>query len=589
MSYVSRHAACSGALLVMFGARLGAQAQLPPAIVACNGQRISNIVIRSEPPIYGSTAARIPIVLKTQQLVHVTTQPFVIRNFLLLRTGDRCTEARRAESERILRAQPYLADARIVAMRGDGDDEVELDVQTVDEIASIAALRVNVNESPYVQKVRLGSQNMAGRGFYLSGEWEDGRAYRDGYFGRLTTSQVFGYPFQFTFTGARHPVGSELLSQLSRPFFTDFQRFAWELTIGRRADYLSFARLGDEPLSVRTERSFGDIGVVGRIGAPGLASLLLGFSVSREDERTSAEPSLLLDSGEVRLPVDSSLARMYPQNASARLNALFGFRRVRFIPVSRFEALEGTQDMRAGFQAGVLLGRGLMKLGSSTEDAFVSFDAYTGIGNPRSFLAARAQLEGRHALGTDMWDRGLSTATIHWYQRMADRQTLFTRLVWSGGWHETVPFQLVLGDREAGVIGFLGSRVGGGKRVVGRLEDRVYLGRVTGSSSVGASAFVEAGKVWAGDVPFGVTSPVAASVGVGLLAAVPPRSQRLWRLEAAVRVSQDADAGRLEFRFTNQDRARALLNEPPDVTRSRLRSVPTNMFVWPRGWLLDRR
>jgi hypothetical protein len=152
-----------------------------------------------------------------------------------------------------------------------------------------------------------------------------------------------------------------------------------------------------------------------------------------------------------------------------------------------------------------------------------------------------------------------------------------------------VPFQLVLDDREAGIIGFVGSRAGGGRRVVTRIEDRWYLGRPTGSAALGVTAFVEGGKLWAGDTPFGVTTPLAASAGVGLLAAVPPRSQRLWRLDVAARLTDDPHASRWEVRLTNRDRTRERFGEPPDITRSRMRSVPTNLFVWPSGWGLQRQ
>jgi hypothetical protein len=68
--------------------------------------------------------------------IHTTTQPNVIHRFLLLAEGDACDELRRAESERILRAQPFIAEAtvRVVANANGG---VDLDVVTTDEVLTM--------------------------------------------------------------------------------------------------------------------------------------------------------------------------------------------------------------------------------------------------------------------------------------------------------------------------------------------------------------------------------------------------------------------------------------------------------------------
>lgn len=563
------------------------EAQPSGGLTFCAGQRITRVIVRTEPPIYGSRAARLPIVARTQRMLHVNTRASVIRDFLLLQPGDRCNEARRAESERILRAQPYLADARVLVL-DDGPNQVELDVHTVDEVATVAALRIATDNSPYVRKVRLGSQNVAGLGFYLSGEWQSGLAYRDGIAGRLITSQLWGEPLQFTLTGARRPLGGDWLVELSQPFLTDFQRLAWDAVLGMDADYQGYHRADGEPIALRTDRRFGTVGFITRVGAPG-ALALVGSSVSYEREETARQPVFIRDTGLV-FTSDPVLDGRFGEQRTARVNLLLGFRDISFLRVTGFEALEGPQDVWRGFQVGTLAGKGLRRLfGTDRDDIFLNADAYFGFGNARTFLASRAAVESGRDQATGSWNRGLGTANVTWYRRLLTSHTLVSRVVWSGGWRSLVPFQLVLDDNEAGVIAFSGSRAGGGRRVIGRVEDRWYIGRPSGSVAVGAAMFVEAGKLWAGDVPFGVTTPVAVSAGIGLLAAVPPRSQRLWRLDLAARLTDDPHAGKWELRFTNRDRTRELLAEPPDVTRSRMRSVPTNLFVWPRGWALQRQ
>jgi hypothetical protein len=68
-------------------------------------------------------------------------------------------------------------------------------------------------------------------------------------------------------------------------------------------------------------------------------------------------------------------------------------------------------------------------------------------------------------------------------------------------------------------------------------------------------------------------------VSVGLLAAVPPRSKRLWRLDLAFPVSADPRA-RFEIRLTKTE-TRGFWREPSDVARARAGAAPSTIFTWP--------
>ena len=104
--------------------------------------------------------------------MHTTTQPDLIRRFLLLHPGDPCNELRRAESERILRAQPFIAEASVRPVLAP-DGGVILDVETSDEVALVAGVAAGPG-SPPVRFARLGDANLSGRGIYFAGDWRDG-------------------------------------------------------------------------------------------------------------------------------------------------------------------------------------------------------------------------------------------------------------------------------------------------------------------------------------------------------------------------------------------------------------------------------
>ena len=76
--------------------------------------------------------------------------------------------------------------------------------------------------------------------------------------------------------------------------------------------------------------------------------------------------------------------------------------------------------------------------------------------------------------------------------------------------------QLTLGALPGGVRGYRNSRVVGAVRSVARVEERWSLGQVTRHVGLGLATFADAGRLWAGDAPFGVNSGVKAGVGTGL-------------------------------------------------------------------------
>ena len=54
----------------------------------------------------------------------------------------------------------------------------------------------------------------------------------------------------------------------------------------------------------------------------------------------------------------------------------------------------------------------------------------------------------------------------------------------------------------------------GGQRLVGRLEDRFRVGRPFGYGDLGLAWFADFGKLWRGDVPYGVATPVRTGAGM---------------------------------------------------------------------------
>ena len=544
--------------------------------VPCKGQMISRIEVSSRPPFEVKGTGYQQRLARQLTSLHATTNPEVITRFLALKPGMACSELRRLESERILRAQPYLADASVTAFADDAGG-VYLSVVTVDEVSLVLG-GGGSGAPPYLRAMRLGEENFMGEAVSVVAQWRYSEDFRDNYSARILDYQFLGKPWHFRAEGARNELGGNWGLELSHPFLTDLQRISWRSNAGSREDYRYFRRPDEDPAAVMLQRTFGDIGGVVRVGPPGKLGLL-GASISYEDEIPQRSP-IFVSEGVTMPDTSTVLFDRYARHSVTRINALAGFRDVKYLRVNGFESLDGNQDMRRGFEIATVLGRGVGLFGGMEKDLFASANIYAGAGTPLAFAAIEGTIEGRRHSRSERWDGVLGSGRFATYLKAAPRQTILTSFEWSGGWKQRIPFQLTLADRDGGPRGYRDSWLAGGRRAVLRLEDRIFVGHVKEFASVGVAPFADFAKLWRGDVPFGVNSDINATAGFSILASVPQRSQRMWRLDIAYPFERGSGA-KLRVRLVSRDFSRVFWREPADVNRNRERSIPTSVFNWP--------
>ncbi len=571
-----RVVACVTACALWGGWAGAAGAQAGPARVPCSGQRIDAITITSRAPTVAGVRS-IPVVAEIARAVHTTTQPDVIARFLLVRVGDRCSERRRAESEHILRAQPFLADASIDVLAADSGG-VTLDVQTIDEVAAVFSATVKP-KAPVFTGLRLGDANAGGEGVYMAGHWWQEAGLRDGYSFAVKDYQFLGQPYQATALASRDPLGGEYHFNIQRPFLTDLQRVAWRVQRGRSNRYVRFVDDTGGTHADLLSRDYADAGGLARIGPPGRLALV-GVSISHETAYAGTAPILISERGtspDPSFPLDGR----YASHNASRVNALLGYRQLRYVRSTGLEGLRDVQDVPVGVEFGALLGKSTPFLNSRDHDVLVGGEFYAGAGDSASVVRLRAEGEARRPDAGPRWDGILTSGQLSWYRRMSRTHMLVTSVDWGGGWRVRVPFRVNLAGTEGGLLGMPEGLAQGGRRAIARIEDRVLLESAgQGFADFGVAFFADAGRLWAGDVPFGTTTPVQYSVGVSLLAAIPSRSARLWRLDLAV-PNVPGRGFRLALRLSRNDGSIGFWREPTAVAIARERSVPASLFNWP--------
>jgi hypothetical protein len=257
-------------------------------------------------------------------------------------------------------------------------------------------------------------------------------------------------------------------------------------------------------------------------------------------------------------------------------------RRIRFERVQGFDALVGAQDVRVGMQIGAVVGQSIGLLGGRDRDRFVSGNVYAGYGGERSFVGMQAVSEARYDRNDRDWDSHVTSARVAYYAKPTQRQLWLSEIEFGSGHDMRAPFQLSLAARDGGLMGYRKSRQPGAQRLLLRSEHRLVVPTALRNvGDFGVAVFAEAGKLWASNtVPYSVTTPVRSAFGVSLLAAVPPRSRRLWRVDFAIPAG--GDPGRkFEVRFSSDDRTRVFWREPRDVLQARERTIPSSLFTWP--------
>jgi hypothetical protein len=536
--------------------------------VLCTGQPISEIEVRTRGP-FGETRKpwyRAP--LRLLEELHTTTKPSVVRRYLLVREGERCTENRLRETERLLRTYPFFASARVGAY-DDGRGGVKVIVVTTDELTAVVTAGFRGSRPT---AVALGERNVGGTGTEIVGAWRD-EDHRDGYGLAAVDHQFLGLPYELALLAERGDLGERRwLVQVAKPFLIEEQRRAWRVTATESDEVFPFWReASDEPVELAIARRFIDVGGVFRLGPPGRLSLF-GVSFSREEDAPGL-PVHRDTSGEA-----ATLLGRYERRRNARINALWGFRSLSFDRMERIDALTATQDVGRGVQIGLLFGRSLNILATADDDIFLAADLYMGAGSGRTLVRLDARGEGRQNYDANEWDGILATSRVSVYQLLGARHTLEMDVEWSGGWRQRNPFQLTLGGHQSGVRGYRRARESGAQRMIVRLEDRWLFDTWHEDADVAGAMFVDAGQLWAGDAPYGSDTPLRVGAGVGILAAVPSGSRRTYRLELAFPLHHAAGS-RWEVRLRTTSVGLPIgWREPGDVARSRERAVPRSVF-----------
>ncbi len=539
----------------------------------CDGRPIRSIRIDAR-TVFSEDDSLIPPFIRTLgNALHWQTTEETVRRDLLFAVGEPCDLLRLAETARLLRARPYVRSALVVPL-ADSAGGVDIVVQTRDEFSLEVRVSTPGTDGLPFRRISVTEDNLLGRGLRLQGIYDNfGR--RAAFYGAWLDHHLFGRRIEAELTAGKSEVGPVGEETVQSAFESEFDRLAWRES----------ARYRDEPFPLVSTTlgavleplvaTGGDVGVAGRFGRPGELQIV-GAVLSAERVRVEGPP--LASTPDLDSAAAAAVAGRFQEQRHLRLHAILGARRLVFHPHRGLDAVHGVEDFPEGAQGGLVLGKSLIGGSGWQQDWFSAGEYLVGRELGRGGLIfSRAKIEGRYLASAGRWDGVLADGELLVYD-IGPRATLLLGARAAGGWDTETPFQLLMGGTD-GLRGYGSATLPVGRRVVLNAEDRYYLGSVFGFADVGAVAFAETGRGWAGDALFGVNTGMLSSVGVGLRVASPVGSRRVYRLDLAMPLNRGLGP---ELRLAIGQQIGIANGEPRDVVRSRERISSVTVFDFPR-------
>lgn len=342
----------------------------PDSTVRCDGMTVQHIGVETNRPAFKGALGWWRKLARSLGMHHQTTASGLVRRFVSLEPGQECTEFRRTESERILRAQPFLADATVTTRQIRGS--IWVNVSTVDEVPLVAGTRLR---GAKLQALNLGTMNFLGAGMHIEGRWEEGRTNRDGFGGKFAHRQLLGRPYALVVEGQRRPLGEHFSGGLSHPFYTDLQRIAWHAGYFMSKDLAQLRRPDRTTLLQPVDRAMWNVGGVVRIGRQRKLGLV-GAMVLGERIVPRHDFSLIdTVTGRVMPTTDTIGVRRYSPYDATSIAQVLGVRALSYSRMRGLDAIEAEQDVATGTQIGMMFGtRPWARV--PLRESFASVDAY---------------------------------------------------------------------------------------------------------------------------------------------------------------------------------------------------------------------
>ncbi len=432
---------------------------------------------------------------------HIVTRDSVIEQQLLFRSGDPFSQRILEESERLLRANNYLFDARITPIRYE-EGVVDIRVWTRDLWTLMPGLSVSRSGGENRTRVQLSEQNLLGLGVKLRVSHTENVdrdstsfEYFDKNLGNSWTSAFFKY--------SDSSDGGTTQFNLKRPFYALDTRWSAGARYFDDEREESFYDLGNEVAEYKSESE--------------IHSAFWGWSTGLIDGWARRwTTGIVYDDRDFSAVPDGELPSLVPEDRKL-IYPFLGFELLQdnFQTASNRDQFERTEDFFLGTRLVARLGFATESFGSDRDAIIYSLSASNGYGSIQRkalFLSAWASGRVEHGESTNT-QVGVNT---RYYNQITEKRLFFMTL--EGSWGNNLDLDnLVDLGGDTGLRGYPLRYQTGDSRFLATAEQRYFTDWYPFRLfRVGGAIFADIGRTW-GDNPVGGPSlGWLKNVGIGL-------------------------------------------------------------------------
>jgi outer membrane protein assembly factor BamA len=451
------------------------------------GAIIGRIIIEKQNVFDTSKPGENKSIFRLANRWHIITRDKVIGQQLLFRTGDRYSRRLLEESERLLRKNNYLYDAKITPITYE-NGVVDIRVWTRDLWTLMPGISVSRSGGENRSRVELSEQNLLGRGVKLRVSYVDNVDrdstsfdYFDRNLGNSWTSAFFKY--------SDSSDGGTIRFNLIRPFYAMDTHWSSGLTILDDERNDSFYDLGNEVAEYKSETATHSTFWGWSAGLKGGWTKRWTTGVVYDDRKFSAVPNGQLPS---LIPDDRRL--VYP---------FIGFEILQdhFETASNRDQIERTEDFYLGTRLTANLGWASESFGSDRDALIYRASASKGFGSiQRKALFLSSWTSGRVEHGESANTR--VGANARYYNQISEKRLFYSTLEVIWGNDLDLDNLVELGG-DTGLRGYPLRYQTGDSRVLLTAEQRYFTDWYPFRLfRVGGAVFADIGRTW-GDNPSG--------------------------------------------------------------------------------------
>lgn len=434
--------------------------------------------------------------------IHATTRPDVIQQQLLFKPGDLYSFRQLEESERILRTNRYIQDAKIEAVLND-NGVVDVNVHTTDAWTLM----------PRFSLSRSGGKNDAGLGIKemnLFGTGTDVEAIyksdvdRDSRILKLVNRHLGDSWYSLNAAYANNSDGHTYIFGFGKPFYSLDSNSAHGISLLDDEQIDSLYDRGEIVAQYRNQAKSYEVFKGWSSGLTNGWTRRYTTGIGYDENRFSAYDDSTAPMS--IMPEDRKL--VYPFVG-------FEFMQDRFEKAENLNQINRTEDRYLGTRFAARLGVARNSFGSDRNAWLINAGAQTGFGNSQknslilaSNFATRVEDAGPQNLTVDV--------SARYYRRQSDRRLFYASLSGTFGHDLDIDNQLLLGG-DNGLRGYPLRYQTGDKSALLTLEQRFFTDWYPFRLfRVGGAVFFDAGRAWGDSSVSNRNNEILKDIGFGL-------------------------------------------------------------------------